>query len=281
MAALRGGFSVPGRQLGMIPGMYEINGAQLYQGDCAVILPGLAAESVQMCLTSPPYFGMRSYGGEGEIGTESTPAAYVAALVSVFRQVRRLLRPDGTLWLNLGDTMAGAGYANHRGTGGATRTQGGRQKHLRVAGLPNKNMLGIPWRVAFALQADGWILRSAITWHKLGAQPDPAVDRPSKAHDLIFLFAKQRQYYFGQLPPGCESDVWSIPVRAQSGHRATYPAGVAVPCIEAGSRPGDTVLDPFAGLGTSLLVARQLGRRAVGIELVMDYVEKTLTRLAA
>ena len=153
-------------------------------------------KSVHCCVTSPPYFGLRDYGHDGQIGLEPTPDEFVAALVTVFREVRRVLRDDGTLWLNLGDSYAGAGYSNHRNTGGAQRSDGGKQKHLTGSGLKDKDLIGIPWRVAFALQADGWYLRQDIIWHKPNPMPESVRDRCTKAHEYIFLLSKSPKYYF-------------------------------------------------------------------------------------
>ena len=173
-----------------------IGKATLYLGDCIESMRTMPDASVHTCVTSPPYFGLRDYGHEGQIGTEPTPDEFVAALVAVFREVRRVLRDDGTVWLNLGDSYAGAGYSNHRNTGGAQRSDGGKQKHLNGSGLKNKNLIGIPWRVAFALQADGWYLRQDIIWHKPNPMPESVSDRCTKAHEYIFLLSKGPKYYF-------------------------------------------------------------------------------------
>ena len=169
---------------------------EVLRGDCLEVLPTLEAQSVHCVVTSPPYFGLRDYGVDGQLGLEETPAAYVAKLVGVFREVRRVLRDDGTVWLNLGDSYAGAGYSNHYNTGGAQRGEGDKQRHLLGTGTPNKQLLGIPWRVAFALQDDGWILRSDIIWAKSNPMPESVKDRPTKAHEYIFLLAKQPRYYY-------------------------------------------------------------------------------------
>jgi DNA modification methylase len=169
----------------------------VYVGDCIEQMrEHVADESVQTCVTSPPYFGLRDYGNEGQIGLEQTPDEYVERLVGVFREVRRVLRDDGTLWLNLGDSYAGAGYSNHDNTGGAQRIDGGKQRHLSGSGLKNKDLIGIPWRVAFALQADGWYLRQDIIWHKPNPMPESVTDRCTKAHEYMFLLAKKPRYYY-------------------------------------------------------------------------------------
>ena len=173
-----------------------IGNATLYLGDCIESMRTMPDASVHTCVTSPPYFGLRDYGHDGQIGLEQTPDEYVEKLVEVFREVRRVLRDDGTVWLNLGDSYAGAGYSNHRNTGGAQRSDGGKQKHLNGSGLKNKNLIGIPWRVAFALQADGWYLRQDIIWHKPNPMPESVRDRCTKAHEYIFLLSKGPKYYF-------------------------------------------------------------------------------------
>jgi DNA modification methylase len=173
---------------------------QILQGDCREVLKTLPDCSVHCCVTSPPYFGLRDYGCAGQIGLESTPDAYVAELVAVFREVRRVLRDDGTLWLNLGDSYNGY-MANQRGTGLETERQPARKyiepgAGLRFGGLKNKDLIGIPWRVAFALQADGWYLRQDIIWHKPNPMPESVTDRCTKAHEYIFLLAKSPRYYY-------------------------------------------------------------------------------------
>jgi len=171
---------------------------------------------VPCCVTSPPYFGLRDYGMDGQIGMEDTPQAFVARLVEVFREVRRVLRNDGTLWLNLGDSYAGAGYSNNKNTGGASRAQGGGQKHRPVSGLMNKQLIGIPWRVAFALQEDGWYLRQEIIWHKPNPMPESVRDRCTKAHEQIFLLSKSPRYYF-------DSEAIKEPVAESSVARLAQP----------------------------------------------------------
>ena len=169
----------------------------IHVGDCLEGLRELPAGAARTCVTSPPYFGLRCYnGGDAEIGKEPTPDDFVAALVAVFREVKRVLRDDGTLWLNLGDSYAGAGYSNHQNTGGTQRTDGGKQKHMTGSGLKNKDLIGIPWRVAFALQADGWYLRQDIIWAKPNPMPESVRDRCTKSHEYIFLLSKSPRYFF-------------------------------------------------------------------------------------
>lgn len=280
--------------------------------------------SVQCCVTSPPYFGLRDYGHGSQIGMESTPQAYVDELVLVFREVRRVLRDDGTLWCNLGDTYAsdtkGSGGQDSSSTLVGTKAEhnGQRMKPRRVLhGVKPKDIIGIPWRVAFALQADGWYLRQDIIWHKPNPMPESVTDRCTKAHEYLFLLAKSQRYYYnaeaisepfaddrmgnpggggsysvgsgrndgGALATGIYNaegtrktrnrrSVWTIPTRPyKHAHFATFPPALVGPCILAGSKAGDTVLDPFAGSGTTLAVAVENGRVGLGIELNPAYVE--------
>ena len=201
-------------------------------GDCRAMLSTLPDRSVQTCVTSPPYFGLRDYGVAGQIGLEATPEAFVAELVSVFREVRRVLRDDGTLWLNLGDSYTRAQetnvpqtknapvlYPTHSKAGSSDGAVGrGERPGSRVAAaLPSKNLLGIPWRVAFALQADGWYLRSDIIWHKPNPMPESVTDRPTKAHEYLFLLAKSERYFY-------DADAIAEPVTQSTVERLGQPA---------------------------------------------------------
>lgn len=286
----------------------------LYNGDCRAILASLPEKSVNCCITSPPYWGLRDYGVTGQIGLEDTPDAYVAQLVDVFREVRRVLRDDGTLWLNLGDSYAAdrsgttppaqtiAGGIN--GKGGVKERRGqaagyNATRNCRQYGLKHKDLVGIPWRVAFALQADGWYLRSDIIWHKVNPMPESVTDRPTKAHEYLFLLAKSEKYWYDLeaskeaavgKPSGNKSKgekkrnrrtVWTIATRPFKGaHFATFPPDLIRPCILAGCPAGGTVLDPFNGAGTTGLVALENGRHYIGCELNPEYCQMTVDRLA-
>ncbi len=277
---------------------------------------------VQCVVTSPPYFGLRNYGHAGQIGLESSPDAYVTALVAVFRDVRRTLKDDGVCWLNLGDSYnSGTQFNHHSGglSGGARYSEGARGDwpghRPMIDRLKPKDLLGIPWRVAFALRADGWYLRSDIIWSKPNPMPESVTDRPTKAHEYLFLLTKSAKYYYdadaiaevsayageqagvcrgtkrrahamGREPSGNEKpganwiqpetrnkrSVWEIATMPYAGaHFAPMPEKLVEPCILAGSRLGDLVLDPFMGSGTVCAVAERLGRRWVGTDLNPAY----------
>ena len=298
-------------------------------GDCRTRLAELPDQSVQMCVTSPPYFGLRDYGHDGQIGLEQTPDAFVAELVSVFRAVKRVLRDDGTLWLNLGDS-----YSSFKDQSSRQQTLAGKSRDephsgkaanrngevLARCGLKNKDIIGIPWRVAFALQADGWYLRQDIIWHKPNPMPESVKDRCTKAHEYIFLLSKSERYYYdsdaisedlqgpahalcnkaasdaghlrndvgtermqkiwGESGKRNKRSVWTVTTSPYKGaHFATFPPDLIEPCIKAGSKAGDTVLDPFGGAGTTGLVADRLGRNAVLCELNPTYAELAENRI--
>ena len=298
-----------------------IGNATLYIGDCIETMRRLPAGSVQTCVTSPPYFGLRDYGHDGQIGLEPTPDEFVASLVTVFREVRRVLRDDGTLWLNLGDSYARTGGTDRKvpetarvGSTRNTMTQMGDRTSKAPSGLKDKDLIGVPWRVAFALQADGWYLRQDIIWHKPNPMPESVRDRCTKAHEYIFLLSKSPRYYFdseaikepASAPPkkcGPKNDasrndsgrtgivrgdgetrnrrsVWTVSTKPfGEAHFATFPPALIEPCILAGSRLGDTVLDPFGGAGTTGLVAQQHGRNAVLTEINPEYAEIARRRI--
>lgn len=271
-------------------------------GDCRSRLAELPDQSVNTCVTSPPYFGLRDYGHDGQIGLESTPEAFVAELVAVFREVRRVLRNDGTLWLNLGDTYSATRWSSGTGQGinGGTDTHRS-GAHEKNSGLPDKNLIGIPWRVALALQADGWYLRQDIIWHKPMTMPEPVHDRCVRAHEYIFLMSKQAKYFYDAIAiqepvkqptrhpvTGKEythahkRSVWSVsPKRFEGAHFATFPPDLIEPCVKAGCPSDGVVLDPFGGAGTTGLVADRLGRNAILCELNPTYAELAADRLRA
>lgn len=293
----------------------------IHIGDCIAGLRAMDAGSVRTCVTSPPYWGLRDYGSDGQLGLEPTPDEYVANMVAVFREVRRVLTDDGTLWLNLGDSYFSKTYTNRNnatgGLGGDEVRGGGYLSITREdCGLKNKDLCGIPWRVAFALQADGWYLRQDIIWHKPNPMPESVADRCTKAHEYIFLLSKSARYYYDAVAvaekaatephaPGNKKlddsrndhdqmekvwgangtrnrrSVWTVATKPYpEAHFATYPPALIEPCILAGSELGDTVLDPFTGSGTTGMVAMKHGRRFVGCELNHEYAAMAERRIA-
>jgi DNA modification methylase len=235
----------------------------------------MPSDSVDCVVTSPPYFWQRDYGFPEQIGHEPTIAGYVDTLRNVFAEVRRVLRSDGVLFLNLGDTYYSAKGRPH-GKDDKHRGRSLSRQVLRAVdgpglGLPRKSLIGIPWRVALALQDDGWTLRSDIVWRRLGAMPEPtAHDRPMNTTEHVFLFSRSPRYFFDRAALGGEEDVWSIAARPDNpnAHLAPFPAALAERCILAGSRAAGTVLDPFAGSGTALRAAHRLGRASIGIDFL-------------
>ena len=340
---------------------YSDDWLTVYHGDTRAVMAEMEPDSVNCVVTSPPYWGLRDYGTatwvvgdaecdhqrpnarmpherrasplgggvatvaaqdaireDGQLGLEPTPEAYVAAMVEAFREVRRVLRSDGTVWLNLGDSYNGVGrgeMANGLQVAARATTQ------RTVRGLKPKDLVGIPWMVAFALRADGWYLRSDIIWSKTNPMPESVTDRPTKSHEYLFLLTKSPRYYFdadavrepnvtvadkregngrfaydgkydGQQDDGTQQafvtinpagrnirSVWTVATQPYPGaHFATFPPKLIEPCIKAGCPEGGTVLDPFAGSGTTGLVAQRLSRRAVLIDLSMDYLGQLMDR---
>ncbi len=354
---------------------------QLLQGDCRNVLATLPDNSVQCCVTSPPYWGLRDYGVAGQIGQEATPELFVQTMVEVFREVRRVLKPDGTCWMNLGDSYFGS-WGNYSGgnrgkEGGQRQITNGSKIHnpaydslenvrppttLKHPSLKPKDLVGMPWRVAFALQSDGWYLRQDIIWSKPNPMPESVTDRCTKAHEYLFLLTKSERYFYDQeailepTSPGTHArlaqnvqqqigsaranggaktngnmkacarswkgsqfhtgktaihqlersqkdrkfdsgqgnknnpnfdaalaimpeyrnkrSVWTVPTAPyKEAHFATYPPDLIKPCILAGTKPGDVVLDPFGGSGTTGQVALELGRSAILIELSEEYMK--------
>ena len=290
------------------------------EGDVLDRLREMPDESVQCCVTSPPYWGLRDYGVEGQLGLEKTPGEFIANMVAVFEEVRRVLREDGTCWVNIGDS-----YANPSQPGGGDPTIGSRNvgtskyRPSMAPGLKPKDLCLIPFRLAIALQEAGWYVRSDIIWAKPNPMPESVRDRPTKAHEYVFLLSKAARYFYDaeaiaeeanpanhrpssgirSTPPGSRPHggpangarsytsrnartVWTInPQPTPEAHFATFPEALAERCIKAGSRPGDTVLDPFAGSGTTLLVAERLGRDSLGIELNPEYIAIAERRIKA
>ena len=297
----------------------------ILQGDCREVLKALPSESVQCCVTSPPYWGLRDYGHAEQIGLEETPEAYVETMRQVFSEVWRVLRDDGTLFLNLGDSYYSSPSGQNGTTGtldggvpcGGAGTGTGRIRRPPHPTLKPKDLVGIPWRVAFALQADGWWLRQDIIWAKSNPMPESVTDRCTKSHEYLFLLSKRERYYFNAeaIAEPCETpmdskarcgfgskdgkcdtmeyshsnetgkrwnktetrnkrSVWTVTTKpCADAHFATFPPDLIKPCILAGCPLGETVLDPFSGSGTTGMVALELGRKAILIELNPEYVE--------
>ena len=290
-------------------------------GDCRKTLPAFIDEA-RMCVTSPPYYGLRDYGGEdSQIGMEQSPEEYIQQLVEVFRLVRDNLTDDGTLWVNIGDS-----YYNYRSDGNYPKQTVSKTRQdlptktpvrgNKLKGLKSKDLIGIPWMLAFALRADGWYLRQDIIWHKPNPMPESVKDRCTKAHEYIFLLSKNKNYYYNNEAikepakdwgtrdrsngkyhnPGSglvphsgltksyerknKRSVWSVTKKPYKGaHFAVFPPELIEPCILAGSEPGDIILDPFMGSGTTAMVAKQHGRYYMGCELHEDYGELIKNRV--
>jgi len=356
-------------------------------GDSLSVLREMPDESVQTCVTSPPYWGLRDYGNEGQIGLEKTPEEYIEKMTKVFSEIKRVLRDDGTLWLNIGDSYAGSGRGRdadgtwNPGQGGSKQATNngstiGRQVNSKSLsrnaieegaignawGYKQKDLIGIPWMLAFALRSDGWYLRSDIIWHKPNPMPESVTDRPTKSHEYIFLLSKSKNYYYdadaikepitdsttirmlqnveaqtgkqwtpqmakrpngvnrnrelgydskenklrghkNMQPDGQEPNsihvrrtegmmdlpyairnkrsVWTVPTMPYKGaHFATFPEALITPCILAGAPEGGIVLDPFAGSGTTLAVAKAHNRKYIGIELNPEYIKLAEKRLS-
>lgn len=261
-------------------------GSVLFEGDALTVLRRLPENSVQCVVTSPPYWGLRDYNIAEQIGHEPSLPQFINKLRTVFAEVRRVLKADGVFWLNIGD-----GYTSgNRGWRAPDKKNPARAMNVRPdtpEGLKPKDLIGIPWRLAFALQEDGWYLRADIIWNKPNAMPESVKDRPTRAHEYIFMFTKSERYFYQREAVleengrNCRS-VWNVHTQAFPGaHFATFPPKLIEPCIKASTRPGDFVLDPFFGTGTVGVVAEQLGRKYVGIELHPEYVALAAQRLAA
>lgn len=246
-------------------------------GDSAKVLAGLPDGVFQSCITSPPYWSLRDYNIAGQIGLETSVEQYLDSLVSVFGQVHRVLRDDGTLWLNIGDSYTSGG----RTWRAPDKKNSGRAMSTRPPtpeGLKPKDLIGVPWRLAFALQEAGWYLRADIIWNKPNCQPESVKDRPTRSHEYLFLFSKSERYRYEHSAVRGPNDrnlrsVWDINTEAcREAHFATFPRSLVQPCITLSTRPGDLVLDPFIGSGTTGIVAMEMGRRFVGVELNPEYV---------
>lgn len=270
-------------------GVFRDSPVRIIIGDTRARLAKLPAGMFHCCVTSPPYWGLRDYGYEDQIGAETTIEDYIASLVEVFRGVRRALRDDGTLWLNLGDSYT-SGNRTWRDSDKKNPARGMSYRAPTPRGLKPKDLIGIPWRIAFALQADGWFLRSDIIWYKPNCQPESVKDRPTQAHEYLFLLTKSQDYYYDSESvrertrdlKGTRNrrTVWEINTEPYSGaHFAVFPRSLVRPCVLAGSPKGGAVLDPFFGSGTAGVVCLEEGRRCLGIELKSEYAALAKERL--
>lgn len=294
-------------------------------GDCREIMRRWASEGIkaQTCVTSPPYYGLRDYGHDGQIGLEETPEEYIAAMVEVFQCVRNVLADDGTVWLNIGDSYARLLTKGGSGPGGKNRDwYGENYGEAGGAGVPGgckpKDLIGIPWMLAFALRADGWYLRQDIIWHKPNPMPESVQDRCTKAHEYIFLLSRSERYYYNhtailedakwerwgdqtvvkeqqgtakwignkskselqEIGKKNRRSVWTVPTKPYEGaHFAVFPEELIEPCVMAGAPVGGVVLDPFMGSGTTAQVAQHLGRKYLGCELNPEYQKLQHKRL--
>jgi|GEM_PF-189192 len=251
---------------------------RLITADVCAGLRALPRQSINAIVTSPPYFWQRDYNVEGQIGHEATVAGYVNALVDAFSEAKEVLVDNGLVFLNLGDAYYNAKGKPHGRDKKHSARQIARQKLRAVdgpgLGLPRKSLIGLPWRVALAMQAKGWTLRSSVIWHRPNALGEPtAKDRPWRTHENVFIFSKQPRYFFNRAGLNGEEDIWTIRARPENpyAHCAPFPAELVERCLRCGCPPNGTVLDPFAGSGTTLVVALLSGRSAVGIELNDEY----------
>ncbi|WP_214072581.1 site-specific DNA-methyltransferase [Mucilaginibacter sp. dw_454] len=303
---------------------------QIYHSDCLTGLRSLPDDFVQCCITSPPYWRLRDYGVAGQLGSEDTPEEYIKALTEIFSEVKRVLKPEGTLWLNLGDAYWGSGkagknsayQAKHREFGKSSKNiaRFGQPTTGKHAEIKNKDLIGLPWMVAFALRKQGWYLRQDIIWHKPNHMPESVTDRCTKAHEYVFLFSKSPKYYFdhtaiktpakgktiadrtsrmarkapenklvncfrkerGPYDTANRRSVWSIiTVPFKGAHSAAFPPELPELCLKAGSREGDIVLDPFMGAGTTALAATRLNRQYIGFEINPGYIQLAEERISS
>ena len=263
---------------------------QLVLGDSRKVLAYFDDHVFQCCITSPPYWSLRDYGIEGQIGAEESLDQYIDDLVHIFREVRRTLRDDGTLWLNIGDSYT-SGNRTWRAPDKKNQARAMSYRPPTPPGLKPKDLIGVPWKLAFALQQDGWYLRSDIIWHKPNCQPESVKDRPTQAHEYVFLLTKSERYYYDyqaiKEPTKDGSGlrnrrtIWSINTNGFNGaHFAVFPPELVRLCLLAGSKPESMVLDPFLGSGTVAKVCLENNRKCVGIELKSEYAEITLERLS-
>lgn len=267
----------------------EDNPVTITHGDVRNIIDHIPTESVQCVITSPPYWGVRDYDVEGQIGAEPEIEQYINDLVSIFSQIRRVLKSDGTFWLNIGNTYTSGGR-KWRQEDSKNKGRAMSYRPDTPKGLKKKDLIGVAWMVALACQREGWYLRNDIIWNKPNCQPESVKDRLTQSHEYVFLLTKSEKYYFDQeaimevAKDGSSKrnkrTVWDINTEPYSGaHFATFPKALVNPCILAGSKPGDIILDPFLGSGTVCAESLKLGRLTTGIELNLSYINLIEQRL--
>jgi len=259
-------------------------------GDCLSKIDEIESDSVQTVVTSPPYWGLRNYDNDDQLGQESSPEKFVFNLVNLFTKINRVLKDDGTVWVNIGDTFFGAKGGHCDKNSISTPVAGRQYRQKRVAPpkhayLKDGDLSGVPWMFAVEMQKQGWYLKQDIIWHKPNPMPEAVNNRCVKSHEYIFLFTKKKQYYFNaeaiKIKDVRRGSVWTINTASlKEAHFAVFPNEIPVMCIKAGSREGDIVLDPFLGSGTTALVAQELGRKWIGIELNPEYIEIIKRRTA-
>ncbi len=269
----------------------ELVGPTLVCGPAIDGLGLLPNGCVQTVVTSPPYWSLRDYAAEGQIGREDALGEYVKSIVMAFDQVRRVLADDGTVWPNVGDSYT-SGNRKYRAPDRKNRARAMSVRPPTPAGLKPKDLIGVPWRLGFALPDAGWWLRSEVIWYKPNAHPESVSDRPTKSHETVFLLSKNQDYFYDTSAVRAPNDrrlrtMWDINTEPRSkgdvsveDHPAVMPMTLARRCIQITSRPGDTVLDPYAGSGTTLIAAQQLGRNWAGVELNPAYVDLIERRIA-
>lgn len=268
---------------------FSDDGISIYLADSREKLRNFADGTVQCCVTSPPYWGLRDYDYVNQIGAEPTIEEYVVDLVKVFREMRRVLAEDGTFWLNIGDCYTSGG----RTWRAPDKKNAGRAMSYRPDtpdGLKPKDLIGLPWRLAFALQADGWYLRSDIIWNKPNCQPESVKDRPTRSHEFVFLFSKSERYFFdpdsimepanGHGSTKNRRTVWNINTEVVKGTNfAVFPTKLVELCVLSSTEKDDLVLDPFFGTGTVGVVTKRLERRCVGIEMKPQFAKIAMNRI--
>lgn len=288
MARVKSAATTPGIKRIPRPEPLMLSGSTIFEGDALTVLRRLPNSSVRCVVTSPPYWGLRDYGIEEQIGLEDTLPHFLHRLVAIFDEVRRVLTDDGTLWINIGD-----GYTSgNRGYRAEDKKNPARKMEVRPdtpEGLKPKDLMGVPWRLAFALQEDGWYLRSDVVWNKPNAMPESVKDRPTRSHEYLFMFTKSEKYFYDWQAVREKADsgglrnrrsVWNVNTKPFSGaHFATFPTELIIPCIQASTEPGDFVLDPFFGSGTVGLVCQTENRQYLGVELNPEYVAIAVERL--